>query len=80
MMSVANSIQAKQQSLTNAINKAERSIDRAITSYKEMERTYSTHILLVILYDDYVRLRDNLSSYFDIVSQTFEKANNAQAK
>ena len=80
VMSVANSIQAKQQSLTGAINKAERSIERAIESYKEMERTYSVHILLVILYDDYVRLRDNLWSYFDIVSQTFEKANNAQAK
>lgn len=80
MISVANSIQAKQRSLSGAINKAERSIDRAIESYKEMERTYSVHILLVILYDDYVRLRDNLWSYFDIVSQTFEKANNAQAK
>gem|GEM_PF-4416282 len=36
--------------------------------------------MLVILYDDYVRLRDNLAGYFDIVSQTFEKAKNAQSK
>ena len=56
------------------------SLWRAVDSYKEMTGTYGVHLMLVILYDDYVRLRDNLAGYFDIVSQTFEKAKNAQSK
>jgi uncharacterized protein YvpB len=43
-----------------------------------MERTYGMHLMLVVLYDDYVRLRDNLSSHFNSISQLLEKAYNAQ--
>ena len=47
-------------------------------AFQEMDRTYVTHLLLVIIYDDYLKLRDNLDKYMSIVSQTFEKAYNAQ--
>jgi hypothetical protein len=58
--------------------RARTTIPKAVMAYKEMDRTYITHLLLVIIYDDYLKLRDNLSKYLSIVSQTFEKAYNAQ--
>jgi hypothetical protein len=53
-------------------------LPKAIMAFQEMERTYIVHLLLVIIYDDYLKLRDNLNTYMSIVSQTFEKAYNAQ--
>ncbi|MFZ2255703.1 MAG: hypothetical protein WAW59_02885 [Patescibacteria group bacterium] len=44
-----------------------------------MQRTYAAHLLLTIVYDDYVRLRDNLNRYMTPVSQLFEKAYNAMS-
>ena len=44
-----------------------------------MERTYSVHLMLMIVYDDYLELRQNMNTYLNAVSQLFEKANNAQS-
>ena len=60
--------------------RANDTVPKAVMAFQEMDRTYITHLLLVIIYDDYLRLRDNLSKYLSIVSQTFEKAYNAQDK
>ena len=56
---------------------AQRTLPRAILAYQEMARTYAAHLMLVIVYDDYVRLRDNLAKYTSATSQLFEKAYNA---
>lgn len=43
-----------------------------------MERAYPVHLLLMIIYDDYIRLRKNLSSYMNASTQLYIKAYNAQ--
>ncbi len=64
--------------IENELTRSKSTIKKAVVAYREMERTYTVHILLVIIYDDYLNLRDNLKSYMNALSQTFEKANNAQ--
>lgn len=59
-------------------SRAKSTVPKAIMAFQEMDRTYITHLLLVIIYDDYLKLRDNLNTYMSIISQTFEKAYNAQ--
>lgn len=44
-----------------------------------MDQTYGAHILLMFIYDDYIRLRKSLSSYMNLSSQLYQKANNAQS-
>lgn len=65
-------------SIEDELSRAKSILPKAVVAYREMERTYTLHILLVIIYDDYLNLRDNLKSYMNALSQTFEKANNAQ--
>lgn len=59
-------------------SRAKSTLPKALVAYREMNRTYGVHLLLVMIYDDYRQLRDNLNSYLSAVSQLFEKANNAQ--
>ncbi len=59
-------------------SRANSTIPKAVVAFQEMDRTYITHLLLIIIYDDYLKLRDRLNTYMSIVSQTFEKAYNAQ--
>lgn len=73
----ASELIKRQLQLDNEIDRADRSLPRAISAFNEMQRTYAAHLLLVIVYDDYVRLRDNLHKYMSPVSQLFEKAFNA---
>ena len=72
-----NQMLKNQNTISNEIRKADLVLPQAIAGYKEMERTYATHLLLMILYDDYIRLRDNLAKYMNATSQLFEKAYNA---
>jgi hypothetical protein len=58
--------------------RAQDTAPKAVLAFQEMDRTYIIHLLLVIIYDDYLELRENLNTYLSIVSQTFEKAYNAQ--
>lgn len=44
-----------------------------------MDQTYGAHILLVLIYDDYIRLRKAMSGYMNLSSQLYQKANNAQS-
>lgn len=70
--SYANQIQSN-------VARAQSTLPKALVAYREMERTYGVHIMLVIIYDDYLTLRQNLSTYLNAVSQFFEKAENAQS-
>ena len=67
----------RQEQMRTEISRAQRALPRAIIAYQEMYRTYAAHLMLVIVYDDYVLLRDNLNKYMSPVSQLFEKAFNA---
>lgn len=67
-----------QNMLESERSRAHETIPKAILAYQEMDRTYIAHILLVIIFDDYLKLRENLDTYLALISQTFEKAYNAQ--
>jgi len=69
----------KQEQIRNEIYAADRAIPRAVAAFKEMERTYAIHLILLVIYDDYVKLRDNLARYMNSTSQLFEKAYNAMS-
>ncbi|MBC7503631.1 hypothetical protein H7169_01555 [Candidatus Gracilibacteria bacterium] len=67
-----------QSALSQEMIRADTTLPKAIRSLIEMDQTYGAHILLTIIYDDYIRLRKSLSSYMNISSQLYQKANNAQ--
>ncbi len=74
----AREIAGRDEAIRNEILRANSVLPRAIETFREMERSYSLHLMLVIIFDDYLRLRDNLSVYFNASSQLFEKTQNAQ--
>lgn len=74
---MALELRSREAQITNEISRADRALPRAILSLHEMQRTYAAHILLTIVYNDYVTFRDNLRSYMSPTSQLFEKAFNA---
>lgn len=65
-------------SLDTEINRADSSLPRAIQAYKDMEKAYPVHLMLTIIYDDFIRLRQNLSTYMNASTQLYLKAYNAQ--
>lgn len=64
--------------LSREITRADTTLPRAIRAYKEMEKVYPTHLMLTIIYDDFIRLRANLAKYMNASTQTYLKAYNAQ--
>ena len=73
-------ITSRQNAIEREIGRARDTLPKALIAYREMERTYGAHLLLIMIFDDYIRLRDNISNYLSAVSQLFEKAYNAQDK
>jgi hypothetical protein len=71
-------IAKRSEYISSEIARAKLVLPRALEAFREMERTYRMHLMLVIIYDDYLRLRDNLSTYFNAVTQLMEKMLNAQ--
>lgn len=59
-------------------NRANDVLPKAIVAFQEMDRTYVVHVMLTFIYDDYLKLRDQLNIYLTTIGQTFEKAFNAQ--
>jgi hypothetical protein len=53
-------------------------LPKAIVAFQEMDRTYVIHVMLAFIYDDYLKLRNQLNTYLTTIGQTFEKAFNAQ--
>lgn len=74
--------QESYQTYANALDKeiarADATLPRAIRAFRDMERAYPAHLMLVIIYDDYIRLRNNLSIYMNASTQLYMKAFNAQ--
>lgn len=64
--------------LDNEISRADSTLPRALSAYREMERAYPVHLMLTIIYDDFIRLRANLSKYMNASTQLYLKAFNAQ--
>lgn len=73
-----SSYQTYASAIDRDITRADRTLTRAVQAFRDMERAYPIHLLLVIIYDDYIRLRDNLSKYMNASSQLYLKAFNAQ--
>jgi hypothetical protein len=71
-------ISRRNEAISSELLRANQVLPKAIETFREMERTYTIHLMLVIIYDDYIRLRDNLNTYFKAVSQLLEKTQNAQ--
>lgn len=65
-------------SLDQEITRADTSLPRALRTFLDMEQAYPAHLLLTIIYDDYIRLRANLAAYMNASTQTYLKAYNAQ--
>ena len=64
--------------LETEVQRADSTLPRAIRTFMDMEKAYPAHLLLAIIYDDYIRLRNNLSTYMNASTQTYLKAYNAQ--
>ncbi|MDD2694113.1 MAG: hypothetical protein PHY14_04235 [Candidatus Gracilibacteria bacterium] len=77
--SAASDMNLRARQITDDIARANSTLPKALVAYREMERTYPLHIMFLIIYDDYLDLRQNTTTYLNAVSQLFEKANNAQS-
>lgn len=78
IQSWVNSYNSYVNALQTEIARAETTLPRVLKAYKEMERSYSIHLMLLIIYDDYIRLRKNLATYMNASTQLYMKAHNAQ--
>lgn len=65
--------------IQSEIIRADNTLPKAIKTLAEMDQTYGSHILLILIYDDYVQLRKALSAYMNLSSQLYQKAYNAQS-
>ncbi len=76
--SAAQAMSRRNIQIENDLVRARSTLPKVLVAYREMERTYTVHLMLIIIYDDYLELRENLNTYLNAVSQLFEKAKNAQ--
>lgn len=51
----------------------------AIEAFMEMERTYEIHLMLTLIYEDFVDVRERLRSLLNPIGQFVYKASNAQS-
>ncbi len=79
MMSVARAMNIRTVQIQSDVDRATSTLQKSAVAYREMERTYMLHLMLLIIYDDYLELRQNMNTYLNAVSQLFEKAKNAQS-
>lgn len=67
-------------SIEKEITRADQTLPRAIRSFRDMQHSYPIHLMLIIIYDDFIRVRNILSVYMNSSSQLYQKAYNAQDK
>lgn len=69
---------------TNAVQSetdhAKQVYNTAFNWFNELESTYGTHIMLQLIYDDYVQVRNNMSRILSPLSQLAYKIPNAQCQ
>lgn len=75
----SNTSMRYQWAIEKEILRADTTLPKALRTLIEMDQTYGAHILLVLIYDDYIRLRKALATYMNLSSQLYQKANNAQS-
>jgi hypothetical protein len=57
-----------------------REVHRTATeAFMDMDRTYGAHLMLTLIYEDFVEIRDRLKSLFNPIGQFIYKASNAQS-
>lgn len=71
-------IKKSSSDVTNEINHSKIVYNQALISYSEFENTYPLHILLSFIYDDYVKIMNNLGKILAPLSQLFYKIPQAQ--
>lgn len=54
--------------------------NQSIAAFTEMENTYGLHIMLLFIYDDYIKIRDNLWKILNPVSQLAYKIPQCQSQ
>lgn len=74
----AEQLQKRQNQVKDELARAANTLPRAVRTFQEMKTTYPIHVMFTIIYDDYLRLRENLNRYLNATSQLFEKMYNAQ--
>ncbi len=51
---------------------------QAMVAFNEFEKTYASHIVLVFILEDYIKLRDSLKKLMNPIGQLIYKISNAQ--
>lgn len=74
----SSQLESYKWSINNEFIRVNTTMPRALASFVEMDKTYAAHLILTIIYDDYIKLRKSLSLYMNLNSQIYQKANNAQ--
>ncbi|EKE26088.1 MAG: hypothetical protein ACD_4C00441G0006 [uncultured bacterium (gcode 4)] len=55
-------------------------LKQALVWYSEFENTYWIHVLLLFIYDDFIKMRNNLNKFLNPLSQLYYKIPQAQWK
>lgn len=64
----------------NEIAHTQRVFDDAFDAYRDFEQTYASHILLVLIEDRYLMIREYLRDTMNPIGQVIYKASNASSK
>ncbi len=64
---------------TNEIAHTQKVFDDAFDAYREFEQTYGSHILMVMIEDRYLMIREYLRDTMNPIGQVIYKASNAQS-
>lgn len=73
----ANAILEASERTENEIAKTRMVYDEAFDAYREFERNYASHVLLVLIEDRYLLLREYLRDTMNPIGQVIYKASNA---
>ncbi len=66
--------------VNNEIVRAKDVYPQALVAFRDFERTYAAHTVLLFIIDDYQQLRENLKNMISPISQFLYKQYNAQTK
>lgn len=75
----ASTLDKLNRDIKQEVELAKKTFPIALTAFTDMERTFGVHIILTLVYDDYIELRKNLRDFLNPLSQLFYKVLNAQS-
>ncbi len=78
--SLAASLGSVSSRATNEIAHTQRVFDDAFDAYRDFEQTYASHILMVLIEDRYLMIREYLRDTMNPIGQVIYKASNASSK